>query len=131
MEFTFGYKRDSMGKARIFLHHSSKPYSNAEPFPPLNTRTITTTHEGVAAHAITEDEVHSLQETWGNAIKDISAAYLENGDYMAVANDAAGALYGYGHSNVLFKPTKAAEHHNSVRRTLTASSRSAMTTIQS
>ena len=26
VEFTFGYKRDSEGAARIFLHHSSKPY---------------------------------------------------------------------------------------------------------
>merc|ERR1740129_611478 len=29
---------------------------------------------------------------------------------MNVANAAAAALYGYGRSNVLFKPTKAAEH---------------------
>ena len=99
-----------MGKARIFLHHSSMPYTDATPAAPVSTQSITTTHEGASAEAITAEEVHTLQETWGNAIKDISAAYLENGDYMAVANDAAGALYGYGHSNVLFKPTKASEH---------------------
>ena len=110
MEFTFGYKRDVNGKARIFLHHSSKPYSDAEPAAPRITQSIITTHEGVSDEVITEDEVHSLQATWGQAIKDISSAYLDSGDYMAVAQDAAGALYGYGHSNVLFKPTKAAEH---------------------
>ena len=26
VEFTFGYKRDETGTARIFLHHSSAPY---------------------------------------------------------------------------------------------------------
>ncbi len=27
VEYTFGYKRSEDGKARIFLHHSSVPYS--------------------------------------------------------------------------------------------------------
>lgn len=27
VEYTFGYKRNDDGKARIFLHHSSVPYS--------------------------------------------------------------------------------------------------------
>ena len=31
------------------------------------------------------------------------------GDYVAAATKAAGELYGYGRSNVLFKPTKAVE----------------------
>ena len=30
------------------------------------------------------------------------------GDYVGAAAKAAGELYGYGHTNVLFKPTKAA-----------------------
>ena len=29
------------------------------------------------------------------------------GDYVGAAAKAAGELYGYGHTNVLFKPTKA------------------------
>ena len=33
--------------------------------------------------------------------------YLEGGDYVKVAGQAAADLYGYGHNNVLFKPTKA------------------------
>merc|ERR1712037_1092476 len=39
-----------------------------------------------------------------------SQTRLSNGDYVGAAALAAGKLYGYGHSNVLFKPTKAAEH---------------------
>ena len=31
------------------------------------------------------------------------------GDYVGAAAKAAGELYGYGHTNVLFKPTKARE----------------------
>ena len=27
VEYTFGYRRNDDGKARIFLHHSSVPYS--------------------------------------------------------------------------------------------------------
>merc|ERR1719183_3181067 len=49
------------------------------------------------------------QASWANAIKTISKVYLDKGDYVSAAADAAAALYGYGHSNVLFKPTKAAE----------------------
>merc|ERR1712203_715911 len=37
----------------------------------------------------------------------ISKTYLDGGDYVAAATKAAGELYGYGRSNVLFKPTKA------------------------
>ena len=32
--------------------------------------------------------------------------YLDKGDYVAAAGEAAGQLYGYGHCDVLFKPTK-------------------------
>ena len=28
VEYTFGYKRNDDGKARIFLHHSSVPYGS-------------------------------------------------------------------------------------------------------
>ena len=59
---------------------------------------------------LTETDVIELQAQWGNAITKISKTYLEQGDYISVAADAAAELYGYGHSNVLFKPTKAAEH---------------------
>ena len=53
--------------------------------------------------------MQKAQEAWASAIKQISKTYLEGGDYVAAAAEAAGELYGYGHSEVLFKPTKAAE----------------------
>merc|ERR1711966_467216 len=40
----------------------------------------------------------------------ISKVYADGGDYIGAAGTAAGELYGYGHHNVLFKPTKAAEY---------------------
>mmetsp|Transcript_18223 Transcript_18223/g.44746 ORF Transcript_18223/g.44746 Transcript_18223/m.44746 type:complete len:473 (+) Transcript_18223:192-1610(+) len=90
VEYTFGYKRNDDGKVRIFVHHSSVPYKD-EPAP------------------ITVEEVKECQDKWANAIKTISATYLSNGDYIKAASDAAAELYGYGNTNVLFKPTKAAE----------------------
>ena len=35
--------------------------------------------------------------------------YKDGGDFVQTAADAAGELYGYGYSNVLFKPTKAVD----------------------
>ena len=86
------------------------PYTDAEPSAPISMESITTIHDSVSAEPITADMVHSLQESWGNAIKNISSTYLDGGEFMIVAQDAARALYAYGHSNVLFKPTKASEH---------------------
>jgi len=99
VEYTFGYKRCADGKPRIYLHHSSVPYSPAAP----------------TKAAMTEEEVLECQAKWASAIKTISATFLagngdpSKGDYVKAAADAAAELYGYGHSNVLFKPTKAAE----------------------
>ena len=91
VEYTFGYKLGTDGKLRIFLHHSSVPYDPETSF------------------MISEEEVNDAQAAWASAIKDISKTYLAGGDYVAAAAEAAGELYGYGHSQVLFKPTKAAE----------------------
>ncbi|CAE7287366.1 unnamed protein product [Symbiodinium sp. KB8] len=84
----------SKTKVRIFLHHSSVPYS----LPPA-----------APTAKISVEQVKSVQAAWANAIKSISRTYLQRGDYVAAAAKAAGELYGYGHTNVLFKPTKAAE----------------------
>merc|ERR1719463_221730 len=62
-----------------------------------------------AAELVTEAEVRAAQEAWAAAIARISKTYLEKGDYVKAAGEAAGELYGYGHTNVMFKPTKAAE----------------------
>lgn len=80
----------------------------------MPTRTIGVTRQAQVRFAssggsITEAEVHELQSNWANAIKTISSTFLNKGDYVATAGDAAAELYGYGHSNVLFKPTKAAK----------------------
>jgi len=98
VEYTFGYTRCDDGKVRIFLHHSSVPYG-----------------AGAASAAsgpapVTEAEVLQVQANWANAIKTISKVHKDGGDYIKAAGDAAGELYAYGHSNVLFKPTKAAEY---------------------
>jgi hypothetical protein len=60
--------------------------------------------------SITEAEVLAAQDLWASSIKGISRAYLDGEDYVQAAADAAGKLYGYGHGNVLFKPTKCAEY---------------------
>merc|ERR1712100_922278 len=51
-----------------------------------------------------------MGDFWAQSICDISRTYLQGGDYVGLAGERAGELYGYGHSNVLFKPTKAAEY---------------------
>ena len=56
---------------------------------------------------ITMDEVVKGQREWGDAIVRISKTYLAGGDYASEAAKAADQLYGYGRSDVLFKPTKA------------------------
>jgi len=63
-----------------------------------------------AGDKVTEAEVKEAQTAWASAIKSISKAYLDKKDFVDVAATAAGQLYGYGKSNVLFKPTKAAEY---------------------
>ena len=64
---------------------------------------------GTSLKDVTEADVIECQNKWANAITSISGIYKEKGDYVAAAAEAAGELYGYGHSQVLFKPTKAAE----------------------
>ena len=56
---------------------------------------------------VTEKEVLEVQKNWANAIVKISAVHKAGGDYVGEAAKAAGELYAYGFSNVLFKPTKA------------------------
>ena len=63
-----------------------------------------------APGAVTELEVIAAQDLWAASIKRISAAYLAKSDFVKIAGDAAGELYAYGHHDVLFKPTKAAEY---------------------
>jgi hypothetical protein len=94
VEFTAGYKKDEDGMVGIFFHNLSMPLSPAD----FDENAF-----------ISEEAVQNAQTAWASAIKNISKTYLDGGDYVAVAAGAAGELYGYGHSDVLFKPTKAAE----------------------
>ena len=80
---------------RIFLHHSSVPFAAA---PAANLVPVS------------EAEVLEVQAKWASAIAKISAVHKQGGDYTKAAAEAAGELYAYGHSDVMFKPTKAAEY---------------------
>jgi hypothetical protein len=99
VEYTFGYVRCDDGKVRIFLHHSSVPYGAGSAAAPA-----------AASAPVTKEEVLAVQKAWSEAIKKISKTYKAKGDYIKAASEAAGQLYAYGQSNVLFKPTKAAEY---------------------
>ena len=82
-EFTFGYKRCSDGKARIFLHHSSVPYKGSthtkEPlssaFTKSPVRPSTEIHihvisrEDVQIHDITDDKTNNLRSNLKYLVK--------------------------------------------------------------
>jgi len=122
VEYTFGYKRNDDGKLRIFLHHSSVPYS-ASPAAVMSKEVrqvqadsrdaVLCTDEFRQEHpmstdaVISKEDVRQVQAAWASAIKKISKTYLDGGNYVAAATEAAGELYGYGRSKILFKPTKA------------------------
>eukprot|EP00438_Fugacium_kawagutii_P013179 Skav230175 [mRNA] locus=scaffold196:63757:70500:- [translate_table: standard] len=126
VEYAFGYRKCEDGKVRICLHHSSIPYQGGLPGSGiavmataavgLLARTKRSKCSKIASRAqppgsnpmsVSMDEVRAAQRAWAETIKKISKIYLEGGDYVAEATKAAGELYGYGHGNVLFKPTKA------------------------
>jgi len=58
---------------------------------------------------ITESEVKTVQERWGQSLIEIGRLYLDGGDYKTRAAGALDELYAYGQHSVLFKPTKAAD----------------------
>jgi len=100
MESAFVKSRQSLGIQAIPTELRA---AIAETFP--------TTGKTVAPPAaITEAEVLECQAKWAAAIASISATYAEKGDFVGAAGEAAGELYGYGHHNVLFKPTKSTKH---------------------
>ncbi|MEL7232302.1 MAG: phosphoribosyl-AMP cyclohydrolase [Pseudomonadota bacterium] len=57
---------------------------------------------------ITEADVIAAQTTWGNGIVAISAVHAAGGDYTARATEHINDLYAYGMTDVMFKPTLAA-----------------------
>ncbi len=60
-------------------------------------------------NVVSEYDVIAAQNFWAQSIVDISESFLSGEDYVSLAGERAGELYGYDHSNVLFKPTKAAK----------------------
>jgi hypothetical protein len=58
---------------------------------------------------ITVSEIEAAQVAWGDGLVEISRAYAEDEDYVAVALAVLEDLYGYDDGPVLFKPTVASE----------------------
>ncbi len=61
------------------------------------------------AQSITAEEVAAAQKAWGEGIVHIGKVYTDKGDYTAAAREHIENYYGYGQSEILFKPTLAAE----------------------
>ncbi len=59
--------------------------------------------------SLSKDDVIKVQSLWGEGIVRIGAVFMEKGDYTQTAKDHIENLYAYDISNVLFKPTKAAQ----------------------
>eukprot|EP00969_Alexandrium_andersonii_P036068 1579896-Alexandrium_andersonii.AAC.1 len=53
--------------------------------------------------------VLDAQQKWGDGIVRIAAAKVNGQDFERAAHDHIMDLYAYGHGQVLFKPTLAAE----------------------
>ena len=62
-----------------------------------------------SAQQISEQTVIDAQNTWGEGIVAISEVHAEGGDYTARATEHINDLYAYGETDVMFKPTMAAE----------------------
>ena len=58
---------------------------------------------------ITQEQIETAQNAWGEVIVRIAFAHSTCGDYVQVATDHVETLYAYGLTSVLFKPTLAAE----------------------
>jgi hypothetical protein len=58
---------------------------------------------------ITAEEVTAAQLAWGEGIVAIGKTHTEGGDVRAAALEHIGRFYNFGNSDVLFKPTLAAQ----------------------
>ena len=63
----------------------------------------------VAGSGITEQAVIDAQTAWGEGIVAIAATHTDGGDFKARATAHIEDLYAYGKTDVMFKPTLAAE----------------------
>ena len=62
-----------------------------------------------AAELISEQAVIDAQKIWGEGIVAIAKVHADGGDYAARAMQHIDDLYAYGETDVMFKPTLAAE----------------------
>jgi len=58
---------------------------------------------------MTKAMIEAAQKAWGDGIVKIAKAHTDGGDFVQAATDHINNLYAYGLSDVLFKPTLAAE----------------------
>ena len=100
-----GYEGSHVTKDPGYAAPIAPPPPPSDPLDVLDFGSYDTT-----TTTITEEEVLTAQANWVKAITTISATHAEGGDFVGMAGAAAGELYGYGHTNVLFKPTKATDH---------------------
>ena len=63
-----------------------------------------------AAQQISEQAVIDAQKAWGEGIVAIAKTHADGGDYAARATKHIKDRYAYGETNVMFKPTMAAEN---------------------
>ena len=70
---------------------------------------LATVAPSVAAQPISQQAVLDAQKTWGKGIVAIAKVHAEGGDYAARAMQHIHDLYAYGETDVMFKPTLAAD----------------------
>ena len=58
---------------------------------------------------ISEQDVLAAQKEWGDGIVAIAKVHSDGGDFTARATEHINSLYAYGETQVMFKPTLAAE----------------------
>ena len=58
---------------------------------------------------ITTQDVVTAQQEWGDGIVAIAKVHSDGGDFKARASEHIKALYAYGETPVMFKPTLASE----------------------
>ena len=61
------------------------------------------------AGGISKQDVLDAQQAWADGIVKISSVYVDEGNYRDAAKQHIEDLYAYGESEVLFKPTLAAD----------------------
>lgn len=71
--------------------------------------TLATANAQGEARALSEADVLAAQQEWGEGIVDIAAIHATGGDYAARAREHIDTLYAYGMTDVMFKPTLAAD----------------------